>query len=397
MPDIAANVLDINCACIELEVLFDVERDSPTVIQALEAQCANIRALLTWLRQGVPINSDCSPGLRGRFYRLPNHYRSVCWPIRPGVPGGSDVLVFKGTEPLCADFESYLQWMMSHRMRASELPIGLYCPLVLRMPPGAVPLDECVREQSIGIEVQRRHLATYGSCAQLPLPLLTFQMRHKDVDQYLTTLHRYLPVAAIERIEWRVKAGLAIEVYYYPNAPLRVADLPDTGTLSGDLKMCDAELIVDRWAQLLARLLHLGYMPYAPWNRGLGACIDQGNACVDGGFADLLTLVPFDSIPDSRLFRWSLRASMEMLARTAALLCASFGLIPSQESDTGPDPAFETFVATRVWHWIQNECPSQMPVYKELARCFQIGSVKELVEAAQGPPLQRNEYRSSRS
>ena len=51
------------------------------------------------------------------------------------------------------------------------------------------------------------------------------------------------------------------------------------------------------WAQLMAEMLCLGYMPYASWHHGMGGCVDSGNVCIDGGFNDLLTLVPFDAIP----------------------------------------------------------------------------------------------------
>ena len=46
-----------------------------------------------------------------------------------------------------ADFDEYLAWMMRAGFRGSDLPIGLHCPLVVNVPPGAVPLDECDREQ----------------------------------------------------------------------------------------------------------------------------------------------------------------------------------------------------------------------------------------------------------
>lgn len=62
-------------------------------------------------------------------------------------------------------------------------------------------------------------------------------------------------------------------------------------------------------------------MPYAPWNKGWGSCLDAGNACLDGGLADLLTLVPFESIPDDRLFQVSLLSSLEVLSQTVVSLC----------------------------------------------------------------------------
>ena len=87
--------------------------------------------------------------------------------------------------------------------------------------------------------------------------------------------------------------------------------------------VAEGEDTITAWCRLFARLLHLGLMPFAPWNTGRGSCVYPGNACIDGGFADLLMLVPFESIPDDRWFRRSVLASVRLLGHTVSVFAVS--------------------------------------------------------------------------
>jgi hypothetical protein len=129
---------------------------------------------------------------------------------------------------------------------------------------------------------------------------------------------------AFERIEARLQGGLGVSVSFYGGSPVRVEDLFSRSTwLHEALVPADVshiERAIDGWVQLFARLLHFGYVPYAQWNYTWGSCVDPGNACVDGGLTDLLTLVSFETLGDIRLFRLSVLASIDILARTTSLL-----------------------------------------------------------------------------
>lgn len=58
--------------------LFDAERDTPELLDAVAAKVPEIRDIMGSLRQSVPLvpHSGVGPVGTGRFYRLPNHYRS---------------------------------------------------------------------------------------------------------------------------------------------------------------------------------------------------------------------------------------------------------------------------------------------------------------------------------
>jgi hypothetical protein len=141
------------------------------------------------------------------------------------------------------------------------------------------------------------------------------------VDAYLAQLRRCLPAQAFERVESRVSAGLGVSVAYYAGLPLRVADLNPSDRAearTGAVGLPVIQPAIESWIELFARMLSLGYVPYAYWNKGWGACVDKGNACVNGGFADLLTLVALGTIPSDRILRASVWSSVNMLVETVA-------------------------------------------------------------------------------
>ena len=324
---------------VPADMTFDAERDRPSLVDAVEHLCPNIRSIMAGLRQTLPIAPDATEGVRGQFYRLPGHYRSLCCAIpdleNPDRLWEGDVITFKGTEPLMADFDDYLAWMMRATFRGSDLPIGLHFPLIVNVPPGAVPLDECDREQRMAATLHERHLLVYGELAQAPVPLFVHRCSTDDTTRYVSTLRRHLPPQAFERIEGRARAGCGVTMSYYPTAPIRVDDFRVlAGTTPGlRVAVSDGEETITAWCRLFARLLHLGLMPFVPWNTGRGSCVDPGNACIDGGFADLLMLVPFESIPDTDWFRRSVLASVRLLSHTLSVFAVSIGGAPTRPPD----------------------------------------------------------------
>jgi hypothetical protein len=205
-----------------------------------------------------------------------------------------------------------------------------------------MPIDECQREQRLTSAFQQRHLDRYGELAQVPLPLLVHEYTGRDVARYVDTVGRHLPNAAFERIEGRARTGLGIEIYYYPNSPVRVENLQHAGVpLAVDVD--SAEDTIKRWATLAARLLSLRFMPYVTWNRAWGSCLDFGNACLDGGFCDLLSLTPFESIGNNRLFRACLRDTVGVFTETVSLFCKTLSHTHQNQSDSSMDPLCASF------------------------------------------------------
>jgi hypothetical protein len=326
--------------CANLDVVFDAERQTPDLIDELADAVPHIRDVIGSLRESLPLVAHSGIGPAGSFYRLPNHYRSVSFLLPPAgvdpeaAPG---VIVFKGTEPLLPDFPLYFDWMLNAPFRSSPLPIGLHFPLDMRLPPAAMWMEECMAEQKVSSRIQQLYLRRHGRLARLPLPLCVLRMTPGQVKAYEECVCSRISAEAFGRFRNKLNDGLGVEVYYYPELPVRVADL-----FFGDVRNAFKEFLVpgrveatfSRWARLLAEILCLGYMPFVPWHHGVGACIDAGNACIDGGFNDLLTLVPFETIPGDVLFHRSLHLSVQILSESMTRLSAGcIGLSAVVETD----------------------------------------------------------------
>ncbi len=350
--------------CGPLQAIFDAEASTPELIDRLAADVPQIRQMMARLRTSLPLAPHSGIGAMGRFHRLPNHYRSVNFLFSPAKPVDAQswivapdpaAIVFKGTEPLLADFPSYLDWMLDAPFRSSSLPLGLHFALQVRLPPAAMWIGECIAEQAVTSKLQQLHYERHGSLARLPVPLFVFKLTSEQVSRYEEVVRNRLSAEAFKRIEGKIADGLGIEVYYYPALPVRAADL-----LVGNVKDAFSrhltpervEATIDKWSRLLAEMLCMNYMPYAPWQQGMGACVDTGNACLDGGFCDLLTLVPFGAIPDE-LFHRSLIASIQVLGDSVSTLSAASVGVPSGEQEAGALAA--AYVSRRIRQYLGDQ------------------------------------------
>ena len=365
-----------------LQPRFDAGRDTPALIDAVAAQCPPIREVMSSLRSSLPLAPHSRPGSMGSFLRIPNHYRSVSVVLASdnAVNPVAGVVVFKGTEPLLPDFAEYVDWMLRAPFRASYLPLGLHYPLDMKLPPAAMWIEECVLEQEIASAIQLDYFRHYGRLARLPVPLFVYELTSAHVQRYEAIVRARLSAAAFKRIEAKVADGLGIEVYYYPTLPVRAADLyvPDVkAAFRSDLRADVLDGTFNNWIRLLAEMLHLGYMPFAPWNHGMGACVDPGNACIDGGFHDLLTLVPFTSIPNEHLFWRSLSTSIQMLASTVIAMSSVASDVKSS-SQSDPIGVALAYVMERLRAHIRSDRCNRHPVDSRLLRFFDAPSVEDV-------------------
>ena len=388
---------------VPADLVFDAERERPRLVRAVERRCPPVRAILAGLRRRLPVARHAGEGVAGQFYRLPRHHRRVCCVI-PDVDGPErlwegDVIAFEGSEPLMADFDDYLRWMVTTPFRDGDLPIGLHLPLVAGVPPGAMPLDECDRAQRLAAALHERHLTLYGELARAPVPLAVHRWPAEDTARYVEALRWRLPGPAFERAAARARPGCGVSVWYCPAPPMRVDDLVYLAATDPQLRPApDAgEETVAGWCRQYARLLHLGFMPFAPWNAARGSCVDAASACIDGGFADLSTLVPFESIPDDGWFRRSLLDSIRRLSRTVAVFTGALGARPATQEDPHLDWLTLTFLSPRLLDQLEREAPAGAALDWRISSCFRLDRLEDLAAATAGAPPLFRPYRPAPS
>jgi hypothetical protein len=198
------------------------------------------------------------------------------------------------------------------------------------------------------------YLSRYSRLARVPVPLLVVRWSQKYTVALLEALKPFLAKTSFANLRRVTESGLGALVYYYPSLPLRVshaapdkvADLTDTGISPERMGVSFAERLdtlrqrfepsqtIQRWMNLLADMLFLGYFPFDTYY--MGHCLQPQNLCIDGGCADTDSLVPMSTIPEERYFielfldasiwlAWSisqyLRGSLEENYANAVIMC----------------------------------------------------------------------------
>lgn len=304
--------------------VFDLFNESRVVLDALALQTPVALEALRSVRERIPLPKSAAAKIENHFYRLPNHNRSFCYSLAKSDSFmDAPVLVFKGCEPLLRDFQTMLDWMLQAPLRKSSRVMADHFPLAEGKIPGALSLKEATHEAQIALDIQKKHLAHYGELARMPVPLLIHAFSDKKKEACTAILRHKLSSSAFDRIEPLLQNGLAIYVYYYPSAPVRAnywGDMAVPQLKQFIEQTLDEDKVVADWVRLLIRLLYLGYLPYSVRNEGLGACMDFGNAALDGGFCDPDSIVPIESSFDDEFFRESVIQSFANLRNTVRML-----------------------------------------------------------------------------
>jgi hypothetical protein len=196
-------------------------------------------------------------------------------------------------------------------------------PLAEGKIPGVLSLREANREASIALDVQKKHLTHYGELAKIPTPVLVHSISEEKKHSCTTLLRQKLSQSAFDRVEPLLQCGISIYVYYYPSPPIRANYWGDAGApqfRSFFEKKPNLENVVSDWARLILRLIYLGYLPYSVRNEGLGACMDFGNAALNGGFCDPDSIIKIDKSMDDEFIRESLIQSLLILQNTIQMI-----------------------------------------------------------------------------
>lgn len=319
---------------------WDVAAEAPELRDALAAIVPGLDARLARLRDAVP----CAPTVRPfaieegevRYVRPYRHLRA----FYEHVPGG--VIAIKGTEPHAADRDAHLRSLAEFRVDYPARGRSLFSAaehfaLVEQKVPLALGVDEALEDVRCAAMLQRAHLARHGELARLPTPLLALAWPEATRTQHLEALRPLLSQRAFRIVEAFTQHGLGAVVYFYPALPIRVAHLAaELGAgaepwLTRLARRTDPALTVDRWLDLVARLLALGWLPGRTEHIGIGHCLELQNAVIDGGFVDVGSVIAMDQVRSDRAFQEMLLAAIADLARTIRHFI--LGPVPDAEAE----------------------------------------------------------------
>lgn len=359
--------------------IFDLSRESGEVLDALVRRMPSVQEAFDCLKERIYLPKTAAPKIEGRWYRLPNHNRSFCYALTgAGSLAQSPVVVFKGAEPLLSDFSRMMDWLSQAPLRKSSRVMIDHFALSEGKIPGVLSRKEALREAQTALDVQRNHLKHYGELARVPTPLLIHHMSEERRLACAEVLRARLSKPTFDRIEPLLQDGIAIYAYYYPAPPIRANYLGDLGAPEFRPlleKVPGKHVTVTGWAQLIARLFYLGYLPCSARSEGLGACMDFGNAAVDGGFCDPDSILAIEPGMDDEFFRESVVRSLLTLQDTVQM---TFGLSSSALYPNIEKFAFRQYVMNLVNDAIAAERRPGLVLDERLPRLLSPRSVEDV-------------------
>lgn len=310
-------------------VLWDIEKDAETLNVALSAVIPDLAQRLTALRAAVPCADAINPFQSGDMQRPYRHLRAFYQTIAPASNPAAGVFAFKGTEIYASDRDQHLKGLAEFRvdypLRGKSLFSALeHFALVEQKIPLAVSAFEAVEDARAAAQLQQVHVLRFGELARIPTPLLVLQWPMAARDEHLLALRELLSGRALRIVESATAEGLAVVIYHYPSVPIRVAHLPvelkcfGSGTWLHRLKALtkDPEIVIERWIDLVARILALGYLPGRTEHIGIGHCLEMQNAVIDGGFVDLGSIVAMSEVGTDSALMEMLMAAFSDLTKT---------------------------------------------------------------------------------
>ena len=106
---------------------------------------------------------------------------------------------------------------------------------------------------------------------------------------------------------------------------------------------------------------------------------------IDGGFADLLTLVPVAEVPDDRVLRLSVLSSLEMLSQTVVALLGRAAPGFAGLGDTSLAPTSANLMRRDLLTALRAERDAGRPADPRLIECLGPANVAELVDLGRRP------------
>lgn len=351
------------------------------LLAAADAVCPEMSTCFKAWRTTLPLPTRVRDTRAGRWQRFPESYRSLAW-VFGELQSCKASLLVKGSEPTMQDFEELVRWVSRSSFRSEptfgHMPMADHLALREHKVPGALTLREALAEAKTALTLQQAHLEHYQSLLPMPLPLIVHRFDEETNAIVRAAARAHLTRLAFERVRGSIDEGLALYVYFYPGAPVRVSQAAGPLGNEGEKERAarllrgGAEQAIDRWLQITARLWHLGFMPYSYQNEGLGACFDAGNACLDGGFLDVDSVVALGELRNDGMFYDALVATVLGLTRTA------LHLLPRVCHPETAELLARQYIMRRLSHFLASEARPALELDPRLRLAFRACSMAEL-------------------
>jgi hypothetical protein len=174
--------------------------------------------------------------------------------------------------------------------------------------PGCLLFSEARAEAAIAAMVQTGMSKDGEGIPHLPFPLVCVRLPEVTAESAVREIAARVLRSLWPKIEMLAATGLGAYVYWYPSLPLRARHFAASRELAIPMS--------EGWISLAARLLRAGFLPTTAHSLGRGHCCDLQNSVVDGGFADLSSVVPVADVTNRQDVFIALQMTIWRLATT---------------------------------------------------------------------------------
>ena len=301
-----------NITLHELPVYWSLKQDEPELYKTLIEHIPSV-AIADHLNPfPVQKNAVITPLTETMVVRPHRHWRAFYFKLQQYHTNYEGYLALKGTEALSENIPELLNriksvhsiYTWSTRKSGLGLPINDHALLPMydrflfleNKIPLLYSLSEAVEAVSSSLELQKAYLNTHSMPAKIPIPIAIYHIPPEKLEPIDSLFKEFYDVKRYRNIHHKMKEGVAIQTYWYPTIPERVAYLnyPAASclttfktrmhTLSA---IMDVPSCIDQWILLFCRFLNLGYLLADPTSYQEGYCLDPGNLVLDGGFVDM--------------------------------------------------------------------------------------------------------------
>lgn len=248
------------------------------------------------------------------------HWRAFYLNLEKIIPHEKGCLAIKGSEALSDNIPELLEkikpvhsiYSWSTRksglgMHNSDHALLTMCDRYLFVEnkiPLLYLLSEAIDEVQSTIALQKAYISRYDTIANIPIPLAIYKISPYLLKNCDVIFEKFYDEKRYAMIRNLMKDGVAIQVYWYPTIPHRVAhiDFPTADSLSQFQErmtylssVMNVERCIEKWLTLFCRFLNMGFLAVDPVSACKGYCIDPGNLVLDGGMVDLGSMRHIDT------------------------------------------------------------------------------------------------------
>lgn len=325
----------------QLPIYWSLKKNEPELYNRISVFTSSIHTIETIYEVPVQKRAIITTKRDSPIVRPYRHWRAFYLELEKLNPREKGCLAYKGTEALSNNISELLEkikpvhsiysWstrksgLGMHNSDHALLPMCDRYIFVENKVPLLYLLSEAIEEVQSAVKLQKAYLSRYNTLANIPIPLVIYQIPSNLLKKCDELFENFYDLKRYSLVKKLMEDGVAIQVYWYPTIPHRVAhiDLPTADSHSHFQErmahlssQMNVEHCLENWLTLFCRFLNMGFLSADPVSACKGYCIDPGNLVLDGGIVDLGSMRHVDTFYHEAEIQFVFENSIKLFAES---------------------------------------------------------------------------------